>query len=240
MRPSASSFKQALTASVLVLSFATHAEAEQLPIEVLSWQCEEEGRSVTIRGEVRNRSTESLNLSAVAIFRTIKGEAVRTVRGATVFSPLPGGQSSPFELVAQNRSDLSNCELAFQDSSKGATYKVPEVFELPGEVPEEGGDSDKGRSLFNGKAVCNGCHGYNGQVNEIPESTVALVAKLNPKPSNFRKPGSLKLKTNKQRFRTIKYGIPGTAMVPMTPVTDEEIIDLLAYLKTLREASTEN
>lgn len=159
-------------------------------------------------------------------------------KGAPVFSPLPGGQTSPIELRSLSRRDIANCELSIQDSSTGDIYSSAKQ-ELPLELPDGLGDSIKGRLIFNGKGVCNGCHGHLGQIDQIPGDNVAEVAKLNPRPSNFKNPQNLKLTTDKQRFRAIKYGIPGTGMVPMTHISDNEIVDTLAYIRTLRQESAE-
>ena len=96
------------------------------------------------------------------------------------------------------------------------------------------GRSDVGKVIFNETGVCFSCHGLSGNVREIPHYSSAAVARLNPQPSNLRDPQRLRLTTDAQRFRAIKYGIRGTAMVAMTHLSDAEIIDVLAYLETLR------
>ena len=99
------------------------------------------------------------------------------------------------------------------------------------------GRSDVGKVIFNEKGVCFSCHGLSGNVREIPHDSSATVARLNPQPSNLRAPQRLRLTTDAQRFRAIKYGIRGTAMVAMTHLSDAEILDVLAYLETLRNDS---
>lgn len=96
------------------------------------------------------------------------------------------------------------------------------------------GRSDVGNVIFNEKGACFSCHGLSGNVRDIPHYNSAAVARLNPQPSNLRDPQHLRLTTDTQRFRAIKYGIRGTAMVAMTHLSDAEIIDVLAYLETLR------
>ena len=96
------------------------------------------------------------------------------------------------------------------------------------------GRADTGKMIFNGKGICFSCHGLSGEIREIPHDSAAAVAKLNPPPSDLRNPRSLRLTTDAQRFRAIKYGIRGTAMVAMTHLSDAEILDVLAYLETLR------
>ena len=96
------------------------------------------------------------------------------------------------------------------------------------------GRADTGKVIFNGTGVCFSCHGLSGEIREIPHDSAAAVAKLNPQPSDLRNPRSLRLTTDTQRFRAIKYGIRGTAMIAMTHLSDAEILDVLAYLETLR------
>ena len=96
------------------------------------------------------------------------------------------------------------------------------------------GRADTGKVIFNGTGVCFSCHGLSGEIREIPHYSAAAVAKLNPQPSDLRNRRSLRLTTDTQRFRAIKYGIRGTAMIAMTHLSDAEILDVLAYLETLR------
>jgi mono/diheme cytochrome c family protein len=106
------------------------------------------------------------------------------------------------------------------------------------ELIQGSGNARIGKSIFNGKGVCFNCHGPSGVIGRIPANIAAVISQFNPKPSNFKNPQSLRLTTDKQRFRAIKYGIRETGMVAMTHISDEEIIHVLAYLKTLREEAT--
>jgi mono/diheme cytochrome c family protein len=121
------------------------------------------------------------------------------------------------------------------------------VFVLPadGTVPVVSADSDQpargnaeaGRSVFNGKGVCHYCHGVDGYRDKRPQleaDTAALIARLNPPPSDLRNPKSLRLKTDKARAKLIREGHEGTAMFPDTTMTDQELADTLAYLAVLR------
>jgi mono/diheme cytochrome c family protein len=105
------------------------------------------------------------------------------------------------------------------------------------------GDAEQGRKVFNGKGICNYCHGSDGHLKQRPQlapETNAIIDRLDPKPANLRSPGSLKLKTDDERFRLIREGHLGTGMFPDTTLTDEEITDTLAYLTALREASAQS
>jgi mono/diheme cytochrome c family protein len=100
------------------------------------------------------------------------------------------------------------------------------------------GLAETGRTIFNGKGVCYYCHGMDGRRDQLPQlelGTAALIAQLNPQPSDLRNPTTLRLKTDKQRARAIREGHPGTGMFPDTTITDQELADTLAYLAVLRK-----
>ncbi len=96
----------------------------------------------------------------------------------------------------------------------------------------------RGRDIFNGKGVCYYCHGVDGYLNRPPRleaNTAALIAKLNPPPSDLRKAEVLRLKNNQERARAIREGHPGTGMFPDTTLTDQDLADTLLYLALIRK-----
>ncbi len=96
----------------------------------------------------------------------------------------------------------------------------------------------RGRDIFNGKGVCYYCHGIDGYLNRPPRleaNTAALIAKLNPPPSDLRNPDVLRLKTNQERARAIREGHPGTGMFPDPTMTDQDLADTLLYLALIRK-----
>jgi len=100
------------------------------------------------------------------------------------------------------------------------------------------GNAGRGREVFNGKGACYFCHGIDGYLARKPrleKDTAALIARLNPPPTDLRNPGALRLKTNKERSRAIREGHPGTGMFPDTTMTDQELADTLVYLALLRK-----
>ncbi|MDF0676016.1 MAG: cytochrome c [Nitrospira sp.] len=100
------------------------------------------------------------------------------------------------------------------------------------------GNVMRGREIFNGKGVCYYCHGIDGYIGRRPRletDTAALIARLNPPPSDLRNPEALRLKTNKERTRTIREGHPGTGMFPDTTMTDQDLADTLLYLALIRK-----
>lgn len=100
------------------------------------------------------------------------------------------------------------------------------------------GDAAKGKAIYHGKGGCAFCHGTNGYVNRKPRKTdlhSEAIAKLDPPPSDLRNAAALKAKDDAERFTSIKFGHPGTAMLPRkTQLSDREIADVLAYLAILR------
>jgi hypothetical protein len=100
------------------------------------------------------------------------------------------------------------------------------------------GDPERGRAVFNGKGICYYCHGIDGKKNQRPQlaaDTAVLIAELNPSPVDLRNPNELRLTTDKQRARAILEGHPGTGMFPDTTMTNQELLDTLAYLALLRQ-----
>jgi mono/diheme cytochrome c family protein len=100
------------------------------------------------------------------------------------------------------------------------------------------GNAEAGRSLFNGKGVCYYCHGMDGYRDKLPQleaDTAALIARLNPPPTDLRNSKTLHLKNDKQRAKAVREGHPGTGMFPDTTMTDRELSDTLAYLALLRK-----
>ncbi|HSA84985.1 MAG TPA: cytochrome c [Nitrospira sp.] len=96
----------------------------------------------------------------------------------------------------------------------------------------------RGREIFNGKGACYYCHGIDGYIGRPPRlatDTAALIAKLNPPPSDLRNPEELRLKTDKERARAIREGHPGTGMFPDTTMTDQDLADTLLYLALIRK-----
>jgi len=101
------------------------------------------------------------------------------------------------------------------------------------------GDPERGRDLFNGRAICSTCHGIDGDQSRRPlmtPNTARAIAGLRPPPANLRATGTLKLKTDAERFDAIRNGHLLTLMEPMPDevLSDRDIGDLLAYLALLR------
>ncbi len=105
----------------------------------------------------------------------------------------------------------------------------------------ETGDAERGRSLYHGRGTCASCHGVDGDPARRPsmnKETAAVIAKLKPPPADLRAPDQLRLLSEQQRFKAIRKGHPGTAMLPDPSLSDQDIRDLLAYLGQLRRPSS--
>lgn len=117
---------------------------------------------------------------------------------------------------------------------------APAQGDEPVVPPLEAGDAAKGKTIYHGKGGCAFCHGTNGYVVKKPHKTdlhSEAIAKLDPPPADLRNAAGLKSQDDAQRFASIKFGHPGTAMFPRkTQLLDREIADLVAYLAVLRTA----
>lgn len=115
---------------------------------------------------------------------------------------------------------------------------APASAEEPVAPPLPAGDAARGRTIFHGKGGCAFCHGTDGYVVKRPRKTdlhTEAIAKLDPKPADLRNAAALKSQNDAQRFQSIKFGHPGTAMFPRnTQLLDRDIADLVAYLAVLR------
>jgi len=110
--------------------------------------------------------------------------------------------------------------------------------EEPVVPPLPAGDAARGKAIFNGRGGCAYCHGTDGDIGRRPRKSDAhtqVIAQLDPQPADLRNAAALKSKDDAQRFASIKFGHPGTAMFPReTQLLDSDITDLLAYLAILR------
>ena len=89
----------------------------------------------------------------------------------------------------------------------------------------------RGKTLFNGKALCFECHGQNGDIHTISN---ADAGRSDATPTDLRLPTD---KSIRQLFLIIKYGIPATGMPPIQEVdqvSDADIVDIISYVLALQ------
>jgi len=97
---------------------------------------------------------------------------------------------------------------------------------------------ERGRNIFHGKGACHYCHGMDGYLDRLPqlkEDIAALIARLNPPPTDLRNPDVLRLKTNKERAHAIREGHPSTGRFRDFTMTDRDMADTLFYLAFIRK-----
>ena len=97
---------------------------------------------------------------------------------------------------------------------------------------------ERGRNIFHEKGACSYCHGMDGYLDRLPQmkaDTAALIARLNPPPTDLRNPGVLRLKTDKERARAIREGHPSTGRNRDFTMTDQDMADTLFYLAFIRK-----
>lgn len=104
-------------------------------------------------------------------------------------------------------------------------------------TPQEG--AERGRVIFNGRGMCSHCHGIDGHKDRLPPlspNALKAIAGINPPPADLRNPAGLKLTTDQARFDAVRHGHMFTAMQPVSrqALTDDELLDLVAYLAALR------
>lgn len=103
--------------------------------------------------------------------------------------------------------------------------------------PPPNGDPERGKQVFHGRGICYYCHGRNGDPEKLPDlkpETLRTVRGLHPQPPDLRRPKTLKLENDNERFLIIREGHEGTGMLPDTTLSNQEIRDVVAYLATLR------
>jgi len=89
------------------------------------------------------------------------------------------------------------------------------------------GDAAKGKNTY--AANCMACHGTAGDGN----GPAAMA--LDPKPVDFTNPAFWKDRKDEDVKASVKAGRPGTTMAPFPQLSDEQLSDLVAYLRTFEK-----
>jgi mono/diheme cytochrome c family protein len=85
----------------------------------------------------------------------------------------------------------------------------------------------KGKAIFEGKGGCTVCHGPNG----LGDGPGAVA--LDPSPRNFTNKDWQKSRTDGELFWVVRNGSPGTGMIPVTTISEEEAWQAITYVRSL-------
>jgi mono/diheme cytochrome c family protein len=104
-----------------------------------------------------------------------------------------------------------------------------EYLDRKNPVPADA-DAARARSIFMGdgdRVACAKCHGEKG------DGRGPMSAMFDPHPRNFRCAQTVSGIPDGQLFWIIRFGSPGTSMPPHPKLSDEQIWQLVAYLRQL-------
>ena len=96
---------------------------------------------------------------------------------------------------------------------------------LAATLSAQAADLARGQSVYG--ANCTACHGATG--NGKGPAAVALT----PKPTDFTAPGWSASRSDADLAAAVRAGRPGTSMTPYTRLSDAEVADLVAYVRSL-------
>ncbi|MCC6556723.1 MAG: cytochrome c, partial [Polyangiaceae bacterium] len=96
------------------------------------------------------------------------------------------------------------------------------------QAPRSAPDAARGGALF--AEHCATCHGATGRAD------TARAATLTPRPANFHDPERGEALTAARVVGTIRFGVPGTSMVPFTFLDEAQRWDLAFFVTGLRHA----
>ena len=111
-----------------------------------------------------------------------------------------------------------------------ATVKAPDKFyNLVNPVESTPANIEKGRLLFTTdvQPTCTMCHGVNG------DGTGGFGSDMSPKPRNFTCSDTMKDIPDGQLYWVIQNGSPDTGMPPFQDLQDEQIWQLVIYIRSL-------
>ena len=102
--------------------------------------------------------------------------------------------------------------------------KMEEARAMTSPLPKSPEIVEQGKVIYEGKGTCANCHGASGR-GDGPGAT-----NLNPPPRVLRAHGFWRHRSEGEIFWVIKYGSPGTGMIPFGGLlSDEEIWSVMQY-----------
>lgn len=114
-----------------------------------------------------------------------------------------------------------------------STQKAPDgLYHQKNPLPANQENIDAGRALYHIDAqptACKICHGADGN------GLGMMTDGLNPKPRNFTCRETMKTVTDGQMFWIIKNGSPGTGMLPYRELSEDQIWQLVLYIRKFAE-----
>lgn len=87
-----------------------------------------------------------------------------------------------------------------------------------------------GEAVYNGqprRVSCRTCHGESG------DGEGRLAGQFDPRPRNFRCPETINGIPDGHLFWIVRYGSPGTSMPPHPRLTDEQVWQVVLYIRKL-------
>ncbi|TCK80825.1 FTR1 family protein [Albibacterium bauzanense] len=99
-------------------------------------------------------------------------------------------------------------------------------------TPDQWPSLKSGMMIYNDK--CQSCHGSQGKGDGI------LAGSLDPAPTNFQEPGTLKNLTAVQAYNVAKLGLEGTAMRSFAELSEAELWDVSFYIMSLSHPEADN
>jgi mono/diheme cytochrome c family protein len=105
----------------------------------------------------------------------------------------------------------------------------PEYLERRNPLPPDA-DTSPGRRLFQGSGAgisCAKCHGEKG------DGRGPMSGMFDPRPRNFACAATVNGIPDGQLFWIIRFGSPGTSMPPHPKLTDDQIWQVVAYVRRL-------
>lgn len=121
------------------------------------------------------------------------------------------------------------CSMAWTCSPADRPGVDHSTVDRPPSMPSPESIAEGRRSYLNHCAVC---HGESGR-GDGPRSR-----NLASRPRDLARPGWLESQTRESLLKTVRDGVPGTDMPSWEALDDEELLDLVLYLRTLDQGAS--